>query len=166
MSRFVSEYFTHAEVLQSLLDSTNQKQNLTPLLAKIEKGKIQIDQLKAERKRLLHLTVKGLFSADEIETEAQRVDSEMRSWTAIVRRAETELTTRRLSDTKALAQRVSGVFAEFEFLDRSERKSLLKKLVSRIEVSSGHITKVRLRLPEAGAKLRTHTGRGSWLPPA
>ena len=156
VTSFVSEYFTEPKVLQSILDSVNLQSNRVPLLTKIEESQREIAKLKSEKKRLLHLAVRGLFSDDELEGEAQRIQSEVRTWESIAKNAEKELEARCIRDTKQLAHSICSVFSEFEFLQRSDRRKLLRTFISRIEVSDRSITKVRLRLPDSRAKFGSH----------
>lgn len=162
MRSLVSEFFMQPQMMRSLLDSANQRISSAPLLSDIDKSKAEIEQLEEQKRKLLSLAVRGEFSSQEIEHEAKRINSELSTWTILKRKAERELAVKTISDTEALAQSFASVFSEFEYLQPSERKSLLGRLLSRVHISEGAVTRLALRVPETCDKTGIRTGRDSW----
>jgi len=163
---FVSEYFTKRAAVMSLLASLNSTPRLRPVMAKIEKGNAEIARLETEKKRLLSLSVRGLFDDSQIEAESRRIDSEIQRWTVFLRQAERQRETLSVSNAKSVAGLLASVFAEFEFLSLKDRKKLLRQFIARVYVCDGAIVKLALRVPSSNTNLGIRTGKDSWPPPA
>jgi hypothetical protein len=121
------------------------------------KAAAELERLKAEKQRLLNLTLKGVFSDEEVAAQARRIDAEIRSWSALVRKDQHQKVLRSAANVRETAQLITSVFAECQFLNLKDRKHLTRQFVKRIEVVDRHFTAVTLSLPAADAKIRTHT---------
>ncbi|MBV8069677.1 MAG: hypothetical protein JO270_07220, partial [Acidobacteriaceae bacterium] len=138
----------------------------SPLDEMIAKAGIELERLKTEKQRLLSLALKGVFSDEEVATEARRIDAEIRSWSALVSKEQQEKTLRSTANVRDTAQLIASVFAEYQFLNLKERKHLTRQLVKRIEVEDKHFTALTLSLPAPDAKIRSRTDMDSWRQPA
>jgi hypothetical protein len=163
---FVTEYFTKRAALMSLLASLNSRPSLRPVIANIEKGKAEIARLSTEKKRLLSLSVRGLFDDSQVEDESRRIESEVQSWTAFLRQAERQRETLSVSNAKSAAELLVSIFAEFEFLSVKHRKKLLRQFLAKVYVLDGAIVKLALRVPLSSTNSGIRTDRDSSPPPA
>jgi hypothetical protein len=150
---FVSEYFTKREALSSLLESLNSAPRLNSVTADIEKGKTELERLKAEKRRLLTLAIKSHFDDSQIEAESARIDSEAQSWGVFLGQAERQRESLSVADAKSVAGLLASTFAEFEFLGINERRKLLRQFLAKVYVRDGSIVKLAMRLPSSGTNL-------------
>jgi hypothetical protein len=120
-----------------------------------------VKRLKAEKQRLLGLTLKGVFSEEEVATEARRIEAEMRSWAELVSKDQQEKALRPTATVQETALSIASVFAEYQFLSLTDRKRLTRQVVKQIEVNDRHFTAVTLNLPDPDAKIRTRKGAAS-----
>ncbi len=127
----------------------------------VAKAAVELERLRAEKQRLLSLTLKGVFSDEEAATEGRRIDAETRSWSALVTKDQQQRALRSTSNVRETAQLIASVFAEYQFLSLKERKHLTRQFVKRIEVADPHFTAVTLCLPAPDAKIRSRTDRDS-----
>ena len=137
----------------------------SPINEMIGKAAVELERLKAEKQRLLSLTFKGVFSEEEVATEARRIDAETRSWTALVSKDQQERALRSTASVRDTALLIASVFAEYQFLSLKDRKHLTCQFVKRIEVADRHFTAVTLSLPSPDEKLRSPTDKDSWRRP-
>jgi len=163
---FISDYFTTRTAVMSLLASVNSTPRLRPIVTNIEKANAELARLNVEKKRLLTLSVRGLFDDSQIEAESTRIDSEIRSWTLLLAQAERQRESLSIGNAKSVAEQVASIFAEFEFLSVKDRKKLLRRFLAKVYVCDGAIVKLAMRVPSPGTKLGSRTGRDSWPPPA
>ncbi len=166
VASFVSDVLRKPKVLESLLQSVEQRKGGDELSGKIEQARTDVGRLKEEKRKLLKLAVSGAFSEDEIEYEARRIDAESARCNTALIKIERELAARTFANTRAVAESIVSVFAEFEYLQPSKRKSLLKKFVRRITTSEGSIRALEMWIPGIGDKTCIPTGRGSSRSPA
>jgi hypothetical protein len=127
----------------------------------VAKAATELERLKAEKQRLLSLTLKGVFSDEEVAAEARRIDAAARSWSALVSKDEQQRALRSKANVRETAQLIASVFAEYRFLSLKERKHLTRQFVRRIEVAERHFSAVTLSLPATDTKIRTRTGAAS-----
>jgi len=132
----------------------------------VAKAATELERLKAEKQRLLSLTLKGVFSDEGAATEARRIDAEIRSWSALASKDLQQKALRSAANLRETAQLIASVFAEYQFLNLKERKHLTRQLVKRIEVEDKHFTALTLSLPAPDAKIRSRTDMDSWRQPA
>jgi len=166
ISSFVSDYFLKPAAMELLLKSVNERKDSGRLTANIERARAEIEQLGAKKRRLLSLAVSGAFSPEEIECEAKCIDADTTAWNATLRKAERDLAAMTIANSRNLALAIASVFAEFQHLQPSERKLLLRRFVSRVDISGDSITGIRMQIPDMSTKMCTRTGRGSWRRPA
>jgi hypothetical protein len=166
LSTLISEIFLEPTVLGSLIEKALAPPERSPIEEMVAKAVTELDRLKAEKQRLLSLTLKGVFSDGEVATEARRIDAEMRSWSTLVSKDQQQKALRSAANVHETAQLIASVFAEYQFLSLKERKHLARQFVKRIEVEDKHFTALTLSLPAPDAKIRTHTGRDSSQPRA
>jgi len=140
--------FTQPAVLRSLLAKRfrggalrDEQQQL------LQRARSEISRLKNERARLLNLRAKDLFSEEEIEKEAHRINGEIAPWNATISRVERDMANAVVTDENIAAAAIASVFAEFESLQKTERRNLLHKFVSALFVDGGTITKATVRVP-------------------
>ena len=160
---FIGTFFTEPDILRSLLSKSSRIGGHRPdgQQQRLEQACAEINRLNKERARLLTFAVKGVFSEQQVQEEARRIDSEISGWNTAVRQVEREIRSASAMDEKAVAAAVASVFAEFEFLNPTHRKALLQKFVSALYVDRGAITKVTVRLPPEVAKMCIHMGKDS-----
>ena len=159
----VAEYFTKREELSSLLASLKSAPRLRPVMANIEKGNAELARLKAEKMRLLSLSVRGLFDESQIEAESRRIDSEIQNWTAFLQQAEQQRESLSITDNKEVASLLASIFAEFEFLNMRDRKRLLRQFFAKVYIRDGSIVKLAIRVPAPGTNLGIRTGAGIFV---
>ncbi len=159
LNALISEMFLQPAVLGSLIEKALEPPERSPIDEMVAKAATELERLKTEKQRLLSLTVKGVFSDEEVEAEARRIDAEIRSWSALVNKDQQQKAMRSAANVRETAQLIASVFAEYQFLSLKERKQLTRQLVKRIEVVDRHFTAVTLGLPAPDAKIRTHTDR-------
>ena len=160
LTAFVAETFTKPKTLRTLIDSASQAAGTERIKAEIGAAGRELDRLRIEKQRLLSQSVKGFFSESEIEREARRIEIEKQAISSRLRGAEQTLAASAL-DGRAVAAAIASVFGEFEFLSLSDRKRILGRYVSKIQVSKGQISQVTIKLPAAVAINRIRTGTGS-----
>jgi DNA invertase Pin-like site-specific DNA recombinase/FtsZ-binding cell division protein ZapB len=166
ISSFLANFLLKPETFEPLLRMANERQNTGNLISSIEKANMEINLLKEKKKKLLRSAIVMNFSEDEIESEAKQINSELAAWMSILRKAEKELDTRTVSNTKEMAQNIASVFSEFEYLRPFERKSFLQRFISRVEIAGNSISSIRLQVPSLGTKTCSRTGRDSSQRPA
>ncbi len=166
LNALISEMFLQPIVLGSLIEKALEPPEQSPMHEMVAKAAIELERLKTEKQRLLSLTLKGVFSDEEVAAEARRIDAEIRSWSALASKDQQQKALRSAANLRETAQLIASVFVEYQFLSLKERKHLTRQLVKRIEVENKHFTAVTLSLPAPDAKIRTRTGRGSSQPPA
>jgi hypothetical protein len=149
--------------LSSLLAFLNNVPRIGPVVANIEKGNAELARLKAEKMRLLSLSVRGLFDESQIEAESRRSDSEIQNWTAFLRQAERQRESLSIADTKEVAGLLASIFAEFEFLSIRDRKRLLRQFFAKVYVNDGSIVKLVMRVPSPGTNLGIPTAAGYFI---
>ena len=145
----------------SLIEKALEPPGRSPMGEMVAKAATELERLKAEKQRLLSLTLKDVFSDEEVATEARRIDAEIRSWSALVRKDQQQKALRSAANVRETTQLIASVFAEYQFLSLKERKHLTRQCVKRIEVEDKHFTAVTLTLPAADSKIRSRTDRGS-----
>ncbi len=165
LNTLISEIFLDASVLGSLIEKALEPEG-SPIDEIVAKAASELERLRAEKQRLLSLTLKGVFSDEEVTTEARRINADTRSWTDLVSKDQQARALRSTANVRETTQLIASVFAEYQFLNLKDRKHLARQFVKRIEVVDRHFTAVTLTLPAPDAKLRSRTDRGSWLPPA
>jgi len=160
----VSEQFTSESFLSSLLtqhrpdalDDESQKA-VFELTEKIK-------ALRKRRKNLLGLYADELIPREDLDEQVTKINQELE---ATERACQDEVKKQALCNGGGM-QRISRdlctVFAEFPFLQASEKRRLLLKLMPKIYLRSGAVTKVELRVPIQEVGIRT--GRDSWRRPA
>jgi DNA invertase Pin-like site-specific DNA recombinase len=161
LSTLISEIFLEPAVLGSLIEKALEPPERSPLDEMVAKAAAELERLKAEKQRLLNLTLKGIFSDEEVAAEARRLDGEMRSWSTLVGKDQQQKALRSAANVRETAQLIASVFAEYQFLNLKDRKHLTRQFVKRIEVVDRHFTAVTLSLPATDAKIRTRTGKDS-----
>jgi DNA invertase Pin-like site-specific DNA recombinase len=155
LNSLISEMFLDPSVLGSLIEKALEPPEGSPIDEMVAKAALELERLKAEKQRLLSLTLKGVFSEDEVAAEARRIDAETRSWTALVNKDQQERALRSTASVRDTALLIASVFAEYQFLNLKDRKHLTRQFVKRIEVVDRHFTGVTLRLPDPDAKIRS-----------
>ncbi len=170
LNALISEMFLQPNVLGSLIEKALEPPERSPMDEMVAKAATEIERLKAEKQRLLNLTLKGVFSDEEVATEARRIDSEIRSWSALTSKDEQQRALDSTANVQATAQMIASVFAEYQFLSLKERKHLARQFVKRIEVENKHFTAITLSLPVTAmtlsrpapdAKIRSRRGTDS-----
>jgi hypothetical protein len=151
-------YFTEPAAIMSLLASLTTVPRLGPVMANLEKGNAEVARLNAEKKRLLSLSVRGLFDDAQVEAESIRIDSEIQRWTVFLRQADRGREAVSVSNAKSVAALPASAFAEFEFLSVKDRKKLLRPFLARVYVRDGAIVKLAMRVPSSGTNLGIRTG--------
>jgi hypothetical protein len=124
----------------------------------VAKAALELERLKAEKQRLLSLTLRGVFSEEEVAAEARRIDAETRSWAALLSKDQQEGALRSTASVRDTALLIASVFAEYQFLNLKDRKHLTRQFVKRVEVVDRHFTALTLGLPAPDAKIRSHRG--------
>jgi hypothetical protein len=81
----------------------------------VAKAAKELERLRAEKQRLLSLTLKGVFSDEEVATEARRIDAETRSWTALVSKDQQERTLRSTANVRDIAFLVASSLPNTSF---------------------------------------------------
>jgi hypothetical protein len=84
LSALISEIFFEPTVLGSLIEKALEPPERSTMNEMVAKATTELERLKTEKQRLLNLTLKGVFSDEEVDTEARRLDAETRSWSALV----------------------------------------------------------------------------------
>jgi hypothetical protein len=161
LNALISEMFLQPTVLGSLIEKALEPPERSPIDEIVAKAAMELERLKAEKQRLLSLTLQGVFSDEEVATEARRIDSEMRSWSALVSKDQQQKALRSAANVRETAQLIASVFAEYQFLSPKERKYLARQFVKRIEVEDKHFIAITLSLPASDAKIRTRMGAAS-----
>jgi hypothetical protein len=146
-----------------LIEKALEPPERSPIAEMVAKAAAELDRLKTEKQRLLGLTLKAVFSDEEVAAEARRIDAEARSWSALVSKDQQQRALRSTANVRETAQLIASVFAEYQFLNLKERKHLTRQFVKRIEVMDRHFTAVTLSLPALDAKIRTRRGAASKL---
>ncbi len=157
LNALISEMFLQPAVLGSLIEKALEPPERSPIGEMVVKAATELQRLKTEKQRLLSLTLKGVFSDEEVEAEARRIDAEIRSWSALVSKDQQQKALRSAANVWETAQSIASVFAEYRFLSLKERKQLTRQFVKRIDVVDRHFTAVTLSLPATDAKIRTRT---------
>ncbi|MGH9632865.1 MAG: helix-turn-helix domain-containing protein, partial [Bryobacteraceae bacterium] len=157
LNAFISEIFLQPGILGPLIEKALEPPDRSPTNEMVAKAGVELERLKAEKQRLLSLTLKGVFSEEEVTAEARRIDAETRSWRALVSKDQQERALRSTANVRETAQLIASVFAEYHFLSVKQRKHLTRQFVKRIEVVDRHFTAVTLGLPATDAKIRTRT---------
>jgi DNA invertase Pin-like site-specific DNA recombinase len=156
LNALISEVFLQPAILGSLIEKALAPPERSPIDEMLAKAAMELERLKTEKQRLLSLTLKGMFSDEEVATEARRIDSEIRSWSALMSKDQQQKALRSTANVRETAQLIASVFAEYQFLSLKERKHLARQFVKRIEVENKHFTALTLSLPVPDAKIRTH----------
>ncbi len=165
LNALISEIFLQPATLGSLIDKALEPPpERSPMDEMLAKPATELERLKAEKQQLLNLTLKGVFSDEEVATEARRIDAEIRSWSALASKDQQQKALRSAANVRETAQSIASVFAEYQFLSLKERKHLARQFVKRIEVVDRHFTAVTLSLPAPDAKIRNRRGTDSWRP--
>jgi len=161
LSALISEMFLQPTVLASLIGKALEPPERSPIDEMVPKAALELERLKTEKQRLLSLTLKGVFSDEEVATEARRIDAEIRSWSALVSKDQQQKVLRSEATVRETAQLIASVFAEYQFLNRKDRKHFTRQFVKRIEVENKHFTALTLGLPVADSKIRTRMDKDS-----
>jgi hypothetical protein len=157
LNSLISEMFLDPSILGSLIEKALEPPEGSPIDEMVSKAATELERLKAEKQRLLSLTLKGVFSDEEVAAEARRIDAETRSWTALVSKDQQERVLRSTASVRDIALLIASVFAEYQFLSFKDRKRLTRQFMKRIEVVDRHFTAVTLSLPAPDAKIRSRT---------
>jgi hypothetical protein len=154
---FIRTFFTRPEVLQQLLVKQLQPnpQVLDRQQKKLEEAHTAKKRLSNERRRLLTLTVQGLFPEEQVNAEARRIETQIQACDTTIKQLEE--VRHPLADVRVVASAIASVFAECEFLKPAERKTLLRKFISSLHVDDSAITKAIVRLPAGIVKISSHT---------
>ncbi len=155
LSALVSEMFLQPTVLSPLIEKALEPPEKSPIDEMVAKASTELERLTAEKQRLLNLTLKGVFSDEEVATEARHIDAEIWSWSALASKDQQQKALRSAANVRETARLIASVFAEYEFLSLKERKHLARQFVKRIEVVDRHFTAVTLSLPAPDAKSRS-----------
>lgn len=133
LNSLISEIFLVPTILGSLIERALAPPERSPREEMMAKAGRELERLKAEKQRLLSLTLKDVFSDEEVATEARRIDSEIRSWSALVSKDQQEKALRSTANLRETAQLIASVFAEYQFLNLKERKHLTRQFMKGIE---------------------------------
>ncbi|HSU58513.1 MAG TPA: hypothetical protein VLI55_04300 [Bryobacteraceae bacterium] len=165
LNALISEMFLQPNLLGSLIEKALEPPERSPMDEMVAKAATELDRLKTEKQRLLNLTLRGVFSDEEVATEARRLDGEMRSWSALASKDQEQKALWSAANARETAQLIASVFAEYQFLSLKQRKHLTRQFVKRIEVENKHFTALTLSLPAPDAKIRSHT-EGAFIAPS
>jgi DNA invertase Pin-like site-specific DNA recombinase len=150
VKRLVPETLLSAESLQELIAAASQSaepQNT----AEADRAAAELAKLEKQRERLVELSVQGLFTAEEIIKQRQRIEDEVRLWRG---KLGTRAVAAPISPAK-LAQQIASLFAEWQYLDEKVQADLLRNVLGSVIVSDRKIKELTVRLPAAGANSRT-----------
>jgi DNA invertase Pin-like site-specific DNA recombinase len=161
LNSLISEIFLDDIILGSLIEQALAPWERPSIDEKVAKAAMELERLRAEKRQLLSLTLKGLFSEREVATEARRIDAETRSWGALVSQDQQERALRSTASIRETALLIASVFAEYQFLNLTDRKRLTRQFVKRIEVVDRRFTAVTLSLPALDAKIRSRMEEAS-----
>ncbi|MFL6449685.1 MAG: hypothetical protein ACJ746_18685 [Bryobacteraceae bacterium] len=104
LSTLISEMFLEPTVLGSLIEKAFEPPERSPIDEMVGKAATELERLKAENQWLLSLTLKGVFSDEEVATEARRIDAEIRSWSALVSKDQQQSELRSAANVRETAQ--------------------------------------------------------------
>src|SRR6185437_5582119 len=74
LSTLISEIFLEPAVLSSLIEKALESAERSPIDEMVAKAATELERLRTEKQRLLNLTLKGVFSDEEVAAEAWRLD--------------------------------------------------------------------------------------------
>ena len=77
LNALISEMFLQPTVLGSLIKNALEPPERSPIDEMVPKAATELERLKAEKQRLLSLTLKGVFSDEEVGAEARRLEAEI-----------------------------------------------------------------------------------------
>jgi hypothetical protein len=117
LNALISEVFLQPAILGSLIEKALEPPERSPMDEMLAKAATELERLKTEKQRLLSLTLKGVFSDEEVATEARRIDGEIRSWSALVSKDQQQKALRSAANVRETAQSIASVFAEYQFFE-------------------------------------------------
>lgn len=125
-----------------------------------ERLRAQLSAIQARRDRVVDVFIEGIIDRDTRDERLENCDRDLQFYgDLLMRQAPAHQLT-----AGQLAQ-VFEPFIEWEFPGRDDKRQLLTVTMPEISVSDYQIVGIKL-LPSAFGTEVSHTGRGSWLPPA
>lgn len=131
------------EPITSILH-TYAMSEIEPLETKIKTYEVELDELKTKRKKLINLKLKEIISEEILKEEIQDLQEEKKT---ILSRIDNLKHLIKLRDKTFLANIISSSLQDlkkfFDIIEDTDKKKLLRSLISEIHVNPGNTTKDR-----------------------
>jgi DNA invertase Pin-like site-specific DNA recombinase len=127
VERAITEYFSNAKTLRSMLASAERRAaKPLPDAHKIER---ELGERAADRERLIDLRVKNLITVEEFERRARKLDSAVRDLEALRPKPQSVL------DERAVATTTASLLAEFSYLTPPDQHALARRVFTAFDVT-------------------------------
>jgi hypothetical protein len=149
IDHLLADKLQEKDFLAQLADTYNESLARPPQSDGTSKKEVEekLQALRAKRQRILEVFLDGVITADDRDRRTAEVDRELQVFGGLLATAETEPETPTELDVETLLS-VFEPFAEWKFLDREDKRSLLSHLCPEIGVSYYDIK--HLTLSQAG----------------
>ena len=126
----VTKKLTDQKFLEELVRSEQERHDDSDdLERRVQSQRESVKKLEAKRERLLDLYTEEIFGKAELQKRMDGLNTEIRTAKGLIDELEEQKSILESSFLQEKIEAVVGVFAEFEFLQRTEKRALLQRLM-------------------------------------
>lgn len=158
-ARAIREILTNPAKVRELVMSKKSADSEIQIRKRTADAEAEVERLEGEKVRLLKLVRSGIADPDDTDVQKQFIDirASVAEQNALLHKAQVERESNRITDVAVLVRQIVKLFAKFETLGITERKGLLRKLVSRMSLGRDGQLNISLRLSNSHMDTRIGT---------